>query len=293
MQPRASINRFTPPWRWLLLCLLLLVNTAATAEIAVPPLKSRVTDLSATLSQQQQTQLDAKLSALESSKGSQIAILLVPTTAPETIEQYGLRVAEQWKLGRKGVDDGLLIVAALQDRSLRLEVGYGLEGVVPDAIAKRVISEIMLPHFRQNDYYAGLVAGVDSLAGLIEGEPLPAPEPKSQQNRGADGAGNTLFMLIAAAVVLAGMMRAIFGQLLGATIVSTIIGVAAWMLFGSLIFTLIGVIFAFVLTLTGAGHGGGFGGMGGGGMGRSGGFGGGGFGGGGGGFGGGGASGRW
>ncbi len=293
MQPHASTNRFTHSWRWLLLCLLLLVNTAAIAEIAVPPLKSRVTDLTATLSQQQQTQLDAKLSALESSKGSQIAILLVPTTAPETIEQYGLRVAEQWQLGRKGVDDGLLIVAALQDRTLRLEVGYGLEGVVPDAVAKRVISEIMLPHFRQNDYYAGLIAGVDSLARLIEGEPLPAPELKTQQNRDADGAGSTLFSLIVAAVVLAGMMRAIFGQLLGASIVSTIIGVAAWMLFGSLIFALIAVIFAFVITLSSGGHGGGFGGMGGRGMGRSGGFGGGGFGGGGGGFGGGGASGRW
>lgn len=287
MLPRASLNRFVHPWRWLLLCLLLLINTAAIAEVAVPPLQNRVTDLTTTLTQQQQAQLDTKLRALEHGKGSQIAILLVPTTAPETIEQYAIRVAEQWQLGRKGVDDGLLIVAALQDRTLRLEVGYGLEGVVPDAIAKRVISEIMLPHFRQNDYYAGLAAGVDNLAKLIEGEPLPEPQP--QQNRGADDVGNTLFSLIAVTVVLGGLMRALFGQLLGATIVSTIIGTAAWILFGSLIFTIIAVILVFIITLATGGHGGGYGS---GGM-RSGGFGGGGFGGGGGSFGGGGASGRW
>ncbi len=258
----------------------------------MPPLKTRITDLSATLSQNQLAQLDSTLRALETNKGSQIAILLVPTTAPETIEQYAIRVAEQWQLGRKGIDDGLLILVALKDRATRLEVGYGLEGVIPDAIAKRVINEIMLPHFRDNDYYTGLVAGVDRLARLIEGEPLP--EPASQQNGGADGEGNTLIALMVATVVLAGMMRALFGQLLGATIVSTIIGVATWLLFSSLIFTLIAAIFVFIFTLASGGHGGsGFGGMGGNGMGRSGGFGGGGFGGGGGGFGGGGASGRW
>ena len=281
-----------PVWRWWLLCLLLFTTLQATAEIVVPPLKTRITDLSATLSQNQLAQLDATLRALETNKGSQIAILLVPTTAPETIEQYAIRVAEQWQLGRKGIDDGLLILVALQDRATRLEVGYGLEGVIPDAIAKRVINEIMLPHFRDNDYYTGLVAGVDRLARLIEGEPLP--EPKPQQNGSADGAGNTLIALMVATVVLTGMMRALFGQLLGATIVSTIIGVATWLLFSSLIFTLIAAIFVFIFTLASGGHGGGgFGGMGGNGMGRSGGFGGGGFGGGGGGFGGGGASGRW
>ena len=290
MSLRTSIADSTAPtWRWLLLCLLLFTTLQATAEIEVPPLKTRITDLSATLSQTQQTQLDATLRALETNKGSQIAILLVPTTTPETIEQYAIRVAEQWQLGRKGVDDGLLIVVALQDRTVRLEVGYGLEGVIPDAIAKRVISEIMLPYFRNNDYYTGLVAGVDRLARLIEGEPLPEP----QQSRSTDESGNTLILLIVAAIILTGIMRSLFGQLLGATVVSTIIGVATWLLFSSLIFTLIAAIFVFIFTLASGGHGGGYGGMGGNGRGRSGGFGGGGFGGGGGGFGGGGASGRW
>ena len=290
MSLRTSIADSTAPtWRWLLLCLLLFTTLQATAEIEVPPLKTRITDLSATLSQTQQTQLDATLRALETNKGSQIAILLVPTTTPETIEQYAIRVAEQWQLGRKGVDDGLLIVVALQDRTVRLEVGYGLEGVIPDAIAKRVISEIMLPYFRNNDYYTGLVAGVDRLARLIECEPLPEP----QQSRSTDESGNTLILLIVAAIILTGIMRSLFGQLLGATVVSTIIGVATWLLFSSLIFTLIAAIFVFIFTLASGGHGGGYGGMGGNGRGRSGGFGGGGFGGGGGGFGGGGASGRW
>lgn len=288
----TSPSPFTraPLWRGLLLCLIFLISTPAPAEVAVPPLENRVTDLTGTLSPSQQAQLDEKLRALEQRKGSQIAILLLPTTEPESIEQYGLRVAEQWKLGRKGVDDGLLIVAALQDRSLRLEVGYGLEGVVPDAIAKRVISEIMTPSFRQGDYFGGLVAGVDQLARLIDGEPLPAPEP--QQSNHSEGSGNGLFSLIFAAFVLSGVLRAIFGQLLGATLVSTLIGVAAWLIFGSLIFALLAALFAFIFALASGSRGGtgfGGGGFGGGGFGG----GGGGFSGGGGGFGGGGASGRW
>jgi uncharacterized protein len=278
-------------WRWLLLWLLLFASTPIEAEIAVPSLQTRITDLTGTLTQTQRAQLDGKLRDLESRKGSQIAILFVPTTEPEAIEQYSMRVAEQWKLGRKGVDDGVLILAALQDRTLRLEVGYGLEGVVPDAVAKRVVDEIMVPYFRQGDYYGGLTAGVDRLVRLIDGEPLPAPE-----QRDSNGAGNNaLPLLFVAAVALAGILRAIFGQLLGASIVSAIIGIAAWLIFGSIIFTLIAAIFTFIMTIGGGGRGGRFGGIpggfGGGGFG-GGGFGGG-FGGGGGGFGGGGASGRW
>ncbi|MBI3771811.1 MAG: YgcG family protein [Gammaproteobacteria bacterium] len=274
------------PWRWVLLCLALLASTFAQAELAVPPLEARITDLTGTLTAQQRTQLEEELRSLENRKGSQIAILLVPSTEPETIEQYALRVAENWKLGRKGVDDGLLILAALQDHTLRLEVGYGLEGVVPDAIAKRIISEIMVPYFRQGDYYGGLVAGVDRLSRLIDGEPLPAP---SQQDSEWSG-GNSLPLLFFAVIALGGFLRAIFGQLLGASVVSTVIGIAVWWLFGSMTFTLLAAIFAFIITLFGGGgRGSRYGGINGGG----GGFGGGTFRGGGGGFGGGGASGRW
>ena len=115
-----------------------LIATAAWADIAVPPLKSRVTDLTATLNAGQRAALESKLADLEQKKGSQIAVLLVPTTQPETIEQYGIRVAETWKLGRKGVDDGVLLLIAKDDRKLRIEAGRGLEGVLPDAIAKQI-----------------------------------------------------------------------------------------------------------------------------------------------------------
>src|SRR5574340_907947 len=128
----------------------------AVADVAVPPLKSRVTDLTGTLSANEAVQLEQKLAAFEEKKGSQIAVLIVPTTQPETIEQYAIRVAEAWKLGRKGVDDGVLLLIAKNDRTLRIEVGYGLEGVLPDAIAKRIIDELIVPAFRQGDFAAGL-----------------------------------------------------------------------------------------------------------------------------------------
>ena len=276
----------TSPWRWVLLCLTLLAHTLAQADVAVPPLEARVTDLTGTLSTQQRWQLEEDLRTLETRKGSQIAILLVPSTEPETVEKYALQVAETWKLGREGVDDGVLILAALQDHTLRLEVGYGLEGVIPDAVAKRIISEIMVPYFRQGDYYGGLAAGVDRLSRLIDGEPLPAPNQQDSAWSGMD----SLPLLFFAVIAVGGILRAIFGQLLGASVVSAVIGFAVWLLFGSLLFALLAALFAFVITLFGGGgRGSRYGGIDIGGGGRGGGT----FRGGGGGFGGGGASGRW
>ena len=146
--------------RLLLAFLLLLTAVTAVAEVAVPPLTGRVVDLAGVLQPAEQAALTSRLAAFEQEKGSQIAVLIVPTTQPESIEQFGIRVVDQWKLGRKGVDDGLLILLAMEDRSMRIEVGYGLEGVIPDAIAKRVIAEIMTPYFRQGDFYGGLNAAV-------------------------------------------------------------------------------------------------------------------------------------
>src|SRR5512132_2715893 len=122
----------------------------AVADVAVPPLKARVTDLTGTLSANEAAQLEERLAAFEAKKGSQIAVLVVPTTQPETIEQYGIRAGEAWKLGRKGVND----------RAVRIEVGYGLEGVLPDAVAKRIIDEEIVPRFRSGDFYGGIEAGV-------------------------------------------------------------------------------------------------------------------------------------
>ena len=149
---------------------------AAQQLAAVPPLQSPVTDLTGTLSPDQKAALEAKLRAFERSKGSQVAVLVVPTTQPEAIEQYAIRVAEAWRLGRENVDDGAILIVALNDRKLRIEVGYGLEGAMPDAIANRIIDEDIVPEFRRGDYYGGIATGVDRMLRVIEGEPLPEPE---------------------------------------------------------------------------------------------------------------------
>lgn len=271
--------------RWLLALWLLVLPWTALAEVPVPELAARVTDLTNTLSPDQKSALESRLAAFEREKGSQIAVLLVPSTQPETIEQYGIRVVDTWKLGRKGIDDGILVLMATQDREVRIEVGYGLEGVIPDVTAKRVIEEIMIPRFREGDVAGGLNAGVERLIGLIEGEPLPPPKKQTASG----GAFDTYFpMLFVAAIVLGGLMRAIFGKVLGGMATGGIVGLAVWLLGAGLFFAIVIAFMAFVFTL-GGGRGipGGLGGLGGGGIG------GGGFGGGGGGFGGGGASGRW
>lgn len=279
--------------RWflcLLLCLAPLWSQAGGNDglVAVPALTARVTDLAGTLSPQQQQALEAKLAAFESHKGSQIAVLIVPTTQPEAIEQYAIRVVDQWQLGRKDVDDGVLMLLASNDRKVRIEVGYGLEGVLPDVIAKRIIESVMLPHFRQGDFYGGLDAGIDSVASVIEGEPLP--EPQRQAAGGNGGWEGMLPVLLIGGVVVGGLLRAMLGSFMGGAATGGLIGAAIWLLGGGLIVALVLGIIAFVLTMSG---GIGFIPIGGGGYGRGGGFGGGGFGGGGGGFGGGGASGGW
>jgi len=271
----------------LIAVLWLLCAPWAAAEVAVPPLKARVTDLTGTLQPGQQAALEQTLQAFENSKGSQLAVLIVPTTQPETIEQYAIRVAEAWKLGRKGVDDGVLLLIARNDRKLRVEVGYGLEGAIPDAVAKRIVSEIITPHFKQEDYFGGIQAGVDRIIKVVEGEPLP--EKKSLRSKDGGGSGDWLAIGFVLAVVVGGAMRALLGPFVGGLVAGSIAVVVAWLLFASLMMALVAGLFVFIFTLLGR-HGGGGWSSGGGGW--SGG-GGGGFGGGGGGFGGGGASGNW
>lgn len=278
---------------WLLaLCVLWFALAGAVwAEVAVPSLKARVTDLSATLQPGQQAGLEQSLKSFEEKKGSQIAVLIVPTTQPETIEQYAIRVAESWKLGRKGVDDGVLLLVARDDRALRIEVGYGLEGAIPDAVAKRIISEIILPYFKAGDFNGGIRAGVESIIKVIEGEPLPeAKKPRS----GGKTSGNLddwLGIAFIFTIVFGGLMRILFGQFVGGLIAGSVAAFIAWLLFASLLASFAAGVLVFIFTLAGrhGGMGGWSGGRGGGGW--SGG--GGGFSGGGGGFGGGGASGRW
>jgi uncharacterized protein len=274
----------------------LLALGLAWAQVAVPPLTARVTDQTGTLTREQQAGLERMLQEFEARKGTQIAVLMVKSTAPEPIEQYALRVAEQWKVGRKKVDDGAILVVAKDDRALRIEVGYGLEGVLNDATASRIIREVIVPRFREGDFYAGINAGLDRMMRLVDGEPLPAPS-KSASPAAQGGWMQLLPMLLIVALVGGGILRAMFGRFLGATATGGVVGFLAWMLAGTLAIALIAAVFAFVFTLGGGGgrryYGGGFPGgigfpRGGGGW-----SGGGGFRGGGGSFGGGGASGRW
>jgi uncharacterized protein len=282
--------------RWFIL-FCLFASSMVQAEVAVPVLKSRVTDLTQTLSAGEIAQLENTLAQLEQAKGSQIAVLIVPTTEPETIEQFSIRVVEQWKLGRKKVDDGVLLLVAKDDRTVRIEVGYGLEGAIPDAIANRIIDEYIVPAFKAGDFFGGIDQAVQKLIGLVQGEPLPEPEPGSSQSEATDW----IMMIFFIALIAAPTMNVVFGRLFGSIAAGSVTGILAWSVLGSALFGIgIGIVmFIFTLALGVLGSnnpGGRSGGFGGGGFGggSSGGFGGGGgFSGGGGSFGGGGASGRW
>lgn len=255
--------------------------------VAVPDLQARVTDQTATLSAAAKAELEARLADLERRKGSQLAVLIVPSTGEETIEQFGIRVVDQWRLGRKQVDDGVLLLVARDDRTLRIEVGYGLEGAIPDALAKRVIDEVIVPAFKAGRYEAGIRSGIEALIGLIEGEPLPAP---SNADRGRPGkplveqALTTAMMFI---VLGGGLLRSLLGRLPGAMVTGAVSFAGAWYVIGDGLIAAAVAVFVFLFTLLGIFTGTGRGGI------LTGGRGGGGFSGGGGGFGGSGASGRW
>lgn len=273
----------------LIVALWLLCAPSAAAEVAVPPLTARVTDLTGTLQPDQQAALEQTLQAFENRKGSQIAVLIVPTTQPETIEQYAIRVAEAWKLGRKGVDDGVLLLVARNDRKLRIEVGYGLEGAIPDAVAKRIVSEIISPRFKQGDFSGGIRAGVERIIKVIEGEPLPEKKQSkagSKMNKPDDWLG----LVFVFSFIVGAVLSLLLGRLIGGLVGGSMAAIVAWLLFASLMVALGAGLFVLVITLVGR-HGGG-GGWSSGGGGWSGGSGGG-FSGGGGDFGGGGASGDW
>ena len=291
-----------------LVALLLCWAFAGWAQVAVPPLTGRVVDQTGTLSSDEIASLTQKLGNFEIIKGSQIAVLIVPTTAPEEIEQYSIRVAEAWKIGRKKVDDGAILVVAKNDRKLRIEVGYGLEGALTDLTTKRIIDEIITPKFRSGDFAGGISDGVDAIIKVVNGEPLPAPTPRSQQQqRGGTGDFGELLnpFIIVAAFVGGAFLRSLLGRLVGSVATGGLIGVLAWFIVGSLALSVIAGVIALVFTMlsdglgspgvgrTGGWSGGGYGGGFGGGGGRGSSSDNGGFSGGGGNFGGGGASGSW
>ena len=237
---------------WLLglvLMLLALGGSVWAAEVAVPELRARVTDLTGTLTAEQRQALETRLAEFEGRKGAQIGVLIVPTTQPETIEQYARRVLDQWKLGRKGIDDGALLLVALNDRKLRIETQYGLEGVLPDAIANRILDEIITPRFRRKDFYGGISAGVERMISVIEGEPLPEPtrRPGSTERQGVNFEA-LLMMGFALVFVVGGILRAMFGRVGGAALTGGVGGLIAWFIVGSLIGAAAVALIVFVLS---------------------------------------------
>jgi uncharacterized protein len=257
------------------------------AQLAVPPLTGHVIDQTGTLSVKQKTALETLLSEFEARKGSQVAVLLIDSTAPEAIEAYSLRVAESWKIGRKKIDDGAILIVAKNDRAMRIEVGYGLEGALNDATSKRIISDAIAPKFKAQDFYGGIKVGVDQIIAVIDGEALPAAVDKSMPEFGNVRHFSPALFILALAV--GGVLRAALGRFPGALVTGGVVAVVAWFVVGTWVMALLAGVVALFVTLFGGGMLGRGGAILGAGMGRSGG----GFSGGGGGFGGGGASGRW
>jgi uncharacterized protein len=210
----------------------------ALADVPVPPLVGRVVDQTGTLSSGDIDSLQQTLRGFEARKGSQVAVLIVPTTEPESIEQYSLRVAEAWKIGRKKIDDGAILVVAKNDRKLRIEVGYGLEGALTDITSKRIIDEIITPRFRSGDFSGGISAGVDQMIRVIDGEKLPAPPPPQQRQsstRSFDPGDLFNPFLIIPVLLFGGMIRSVMGRLVGSAVSGGLVALIAWFFFGSLV----------------------------------------------------------
>jgi uncharacterized protein len=303
------IRAFSGAAAWLILASvsLMLFSGAARADVAVPALKARVTDLTGALTAQQTQQLESQLAALEQRKGAQVVVLVLPTTQPEDIADYATRVFDQWKIGRKNVDDGVLVVVAKDDHRAMIETGYGLEGAIPDAAASRIIREYMSPKFRVNDFYGGLDDAIGALTKLIDGEPLPPPLQGPQRKDGGVAHGQDWFTGLVVAWIVLVWARGLFSRvprLPRAGLVGGVTGLLAWVFSGLWPLGLGLGVLGWLVGFAGGGGGtfarrggsggwGGWGGFGGGGFGGGGFGGGGGFSGGGGSTGGGGASGSW
>jgi len=239
--------------------LLLACLFAQADDRPIPPLTGRVVDETASLSAEQKHALEVKLQDFEQRKGSQIAVLLTSTTFPEPIESYSIRVADAWKIGRKGVSDGILVVVAKSDRAMRLEIGYGLEGAIPDAMARRLIDEVFIPGFREGNFYEGLSAGIDRMIKVVDGEPLPevsAPNAGSGSLRSIE---SYFVLFMVATLAVGGLLRGLLGRLPAALVVGAGIGFLAWMIIAPILVALLVGIVAFVITLFGGGMPGGLG----------------------------------
>jgi uncharacterized protein len=223
----------------------------ALADVAVPPLVGRVVDQTGTLSTNDVSSLNQTIRAFEARKGSQIAVLIVPTTDGEAIEAFSLRVAEAWKIGRKKIDDGVLLVVAKNDRHLRIEVGYGLEGALTDVTSKRIIDEDITPKFKAGDFTGGISAGVDRMIRIIDGEKLPAPEPPHWQPSTRSFDPGDLFnpFLLIPVLLFGGAIRAMLGRLLGSGVAGGLVALIAWFFFGSIAAAILSGIVTSILVM--------------------------------------------
>ena len=231
---------------WMAIC----VHAAEGDPQPIPKLDKRVIDLTATLSAADEARVAARLKDFEAQKGAQIAVLIVGTTQPEAIFDYSLRVAEAWKLGRKGVDDGVLFVIAKNDRKMQILTGPGLQGTLTDAMSKRIISEIVGPKFRAGDFAGGIDQGVEKMIAVLQGEALPPPQKKRVAVHSVNYQGFLMLGLVAALVV-GPLLRSLLGRFLGATGTGAVTGAAAWLLAGGMVFPIVagGVIFLVVLMM--------------------------------------------
>jgi uncharacterized protein len=235
----------------ILLALFLCWTQAALADVAVPPLVGRVVDQTGTLNASYIDTLNQRIRNFEQRKGSQIAVLIVPTTAPETIEQYSIRAAETWKIGRKKIDDGALLVVAKNDHKLRIEVGYGLEGALTDITSRRIIDEAIVPHFKSGEFAAGISEGVTRMIGVIDGERLPAPKPEASHGPEPDWNALSTFLpfSIFASLFIGGFLRTLFGSLVGSAVAGGVVAIVAWFVFESLTASVALGGFAFLIVL--------------------------------------------
>jgi uncharacterized protein len=221
-------------WRLVLAALCLLMASAAVLAqgvLPVPPLAGRVNDQTGTLDAAQQAALTQKLANIEQTLGSQVVVLMVPTTQPEDIAAYAQRVGDTWKVGRREVGDGLLIVVATQDRRVRLEVAKALEGAIPDLMAQRIINEHITPAFKAGDYAGGLNAAVDAVATRIKGEELPAPKAATSADAfglDMDVEGWLTFLFVAVPIGGA-VFTSMLGRKLGALATGTVFGGVGWL----------------------------------------------------------------
>jgi uncharacterized protein len=272
------------------LSFLFLLAITSVAQKSLPSAVAHVTDLTNTLTADQKNFLEKQLSDFEKIKGSQVIVVIIPTTGDEAIEQYSIRLADTLKVGRKGIDDGAILLIAKDDHAVRIEVGYGLEGVLTDYTCKKIIENYITPSFREGDFYGGIRTGIDAIIGLIQGEQLPPPKVSKKPNVSVSGILPILF-------IIGFFLRTFFGRILGGFLTSGVIFIVAWIALGAISIALLFSIISFVFVVASGNTvgrnyrgGGGFG-FGGGGF--SGSHNSGGFSGGGGSFGGGGASGRW